>query len=98
MEEQSVKLYPYRWVVLAVFMLINVMVQVLWIGYAPIATLAAAAYGVKREDIDLLANMFMLIYIVVAFPAAWAIDTYGFKNAFGLGAILMSDFGLLRAM
>jgi len=98
MEEQSVKLYPYRWVVLAVFMLINVMVQVLWIGYAPIATLAAAAYGVRREDIDMLANMFMLIYLAVAFPAAWAIDTYGFKKAVGFGAILMGVFGLLRAL
>src|SRR5580692_488678 len=98
MEEQSVKLYSYRWVVLAVFMLINIMVQVLWIGYAPIATLAATAYGVKREDIDLLANMFMLIYIVAAFPAAWAIDTYGFKKAVGFGALLMGVFGLLRAL
>ena len=98
MEEQGVKLYPYRWVVLAVFMLINVMVQVLWIGYAPIATLAAAAYGVKREDIDFLANMFMLIYILVSFPAAWAIDTYGFKKAVGFGALMMGVFGLLRAL
>jgi MFS family permease len=98
MEEQGVKLYSYRWVVLAVFMLINIMVQVLWICYAPIASLAAVAYGVKREDIDLLANMFMLIYIVVAFPAAWAIDTYGFKKAVGFGAILMGAFGLLRAL
>jgi MFS family permease len=98
MEEQSVKLYPYRWVVLAVFMLINVMVQVLWIGYAPIATLAAAAYGVKREDIDLLANLFMLIYLLVSFPAAWAIDTFGFKKAVGFGAVLMGVFGLLRAL
>ena len=97
MEEQGVKLYPYRWVVLALFMLINVMVQVLWICYAPIATLAAAAYGVKREDIDLLANLFMLIYLVVSFPAAWAIDTYGFKKAVGFGALLMGAFGLLRA-
>jgi MFS family permease len=85
-------------VVLAVFMLINVMVQILWICYAPIATLAAAAYGVKREDIDLLANMFMLIYLVVSFPAAWAIDTYGFKKAVGFGAIMMGVFGLLRAL
>jgi len=98
MEEPSVKLYPYRWVVLAVFMLINVMVQVLWICYAPIATQAAAAYGVKREDIDLLANLFMLIYLVVSFPAAWAIDTYGFKKAVGFGALLMGAFSLLRAL
>src|SRR5271157_2150340 len=98
MQEQNFKIYPYRWVVLAVFMLINIMVQVLWICYAPIASSAAGFYGVKREDIDLLANLFMLIYLPVAFPAAWAIDRYGFKKAVGFGAALMAVFGLLRAL
>ena len=98
MADFQVKLYPYRWVVLATFMLINVMVQVLWICYAPVASLAAASYGVQRTDIDLLANLFLLIYLPVAFPAAWAIDTFGFKKAVGFGAILMAVFGLLRAV
>jgi MFS family permease len=98
MVEPGVKLYPYRWVVLATFMLINVMVQVLWICYAPVASIAATVYGVKRTDVDLLANLFMLIYIPMAFPAAWAIDTFGFKKAVGFGALLMAVFGLLRAV
>ena len=98
MKQKKFKIYPYRWVVLAVFMLINIMVQILWICYAPIASLAADSYGVKREDIDLLANLFMLIYIPVAFPAAWAIDHFGFKKAVGFGATLMAVFGLLRAL
>ena len=97
MQEQNFKLYPYRWVVLAVFMLINVMVQVLWICYAPIASSAAASYGVKREDVDMLANIFLLVYLPVAFPAAWAIDYFGFKKDVGFGATLMAVFGLLRA-
>jgi MFS family permease len=33
----------------------------------------------------------------VAFPAAWAIDYFGFKKAVGFGATLMAIFGLLRA-
>jgi MFS family permease len=98
MAEETYKMYPYRWVVLAVFMLINVMVQVLWICYAPIASSAAASYCVKREDIDLLANLFMLIYLPVAFPAAWAIDHFGFKKAVGFGAVLIGAFGLLRGL
>ncbi|HVO37451.1 MAG TPA: MFS transporter [Spirochaetia bacterium] len=97
MTESTYKLYPYRWVVLAAFMLINVMVQVLWICYAPVASAAAAAYGVPRESIDLLANLFLLIYIPIAIPAAWAIDKFGFKKAVGFGAILMAVFGLVRA-
>ncbi len=98
MAGSEVKLYPYRWVVLAAFMLINVMVQVLWICYAPVASIAATAYGVQRADVDLLANLFLLVYIPIAFPAAWAIDTFGFKKAVGFGAILMAVFGLLRAV
>jgi len=96
--DSQVKLYPWRWVVLAAFMLINVMVQVLWICYAPVASLAATSYGVQRADVDLLANLFLLIYLPVAFPAAWAIDTFGFKKAVSFGAILMAVFGLLRAV
>jgi len=98
MVEQEVKLYPYRWMVLDVFMLINVMVQVLWICYAPIASIAATAYGVKRDDIDLLANLFMLIYIPISFLASWSIDTFGFKKAVGFGATLMAVFAILRAV
>ena len=97
MAQLEVRLYPYRWVVLAAFMLINVMVQVLWICYAPVATIAASAFGVGREGVDLLANLFLLIYLPVAIPAAWAIDTFGFKKAVGFGAILMAVFGLVRA-
>ncbi len=97
MPASEVKLYPYRWVVLGSFMLINVMVQVLWICYAPVASIAATAYDVQRVDVDLLANLFLLIYIPIAFPAAWAIDTFGFKKAVGFGALLMAVFGLLRA-
>ena len=98
MIEPHFKICRYRWVVLGVFILINIMVQVLWICYAPIASLAADSYGVKREDIDLLANLFMLIYIPIAFPAAWAIDHFGFKKTVGFGAILIAVFGLLRAL
>ena len=30
------KVYPYRWVILAVFMLINLTIQIEWICFAPI--------------------------------------------------------------
>lgn len=97
MPEPEVRLYPARWAVLAVFMLVNVTMQILWICYAPVASIAASAYGVSRESVDLLANLFMLIYIPAAFPAAWAIDTFGFKKAVGFGASMMGVFGLFRA-
>ena len=55
MPEQKFKVYGYRWVVLAVFMFVNLAIQVLWITYAPITGPAALYYGVSDLKIGLLA-------------------------------------------
>ena len=95
---QEIKIYGYRWVVLLTFMFISLTMQIFWICYAPITGLAAAQYGVSDLEIALLAMLFMYIYIPLAIPASWAIDTWGFKKAVGLGAILMGVFGMVRGI
>src|SRR5215207_9416793 len=90
------KLYSYRWVVLAVFMFINLTIQMLWITYAPITGPAAAFYGVTDLQIGLLAMTFMIAFIPLSIPVAWVIDTYGFRLAVSIGAVLMGIFGLVR--
>jgi MFS family permease len=90
------KLYGYRWVVLAVFMFINLTIQMLWITYAPITGPAAKFYGVSDLQIGLLAMSFMIAFIPLSIPVSWVIDTYGFKLAVSIGAVLMGIFGLLR--
>lgn len=90
------KLYKYRWVVLAVFMFINLTIQILWITYAPITGPAAAFYGVTDLKIGFLAMSFMIAFIPLSIPVSWVIDTYGFKLAVSIGAVLMGVFGLLR--
>jgi len=93
---EKYKLYGYRWVVLAVFMFINLTIQMLWITYAPITGLAAEFYGVTDLQIGLLAMTFMIAFIPLSIPVSWVIDTYGFRIAVGIGAALMGIFGLLR--
>src|SRR5438445_228211 len=90
--------YGYRWVVLAVFMFINLTIQMLWIAYAPITGPAAQFYGVSDLQIGLLAMSFMIAYVPLALPVAWVIDTYGFRVAVGIGAALMAVFGVLRGL
>ncbi len=90
------KLYGYRWVVLGVFMFINLTIQMLWITYAPITGLAAEFYAVTDLQIGLLSMAFMIAFIPFSIPASWVIDTYGFRIAVGIGAVLMAIFGLLR--
>ena len=94
--QKEYKLYGYRWVVLGVFMFINLTIQMLWITYAPITGPAAAFYGVTDLQIGFLAMTFMIAFIPLSIPVSWVIDTYGFRIAVGIGAALMGIFGLLR--
>jgi MFS family permease len=93
-----VQVYGYRWVVLAAFMGINMAMQTLWIAYAPITGPAMAFYGVSELQIGLLAMSFMIAFIPLSIPVSWVIDTYGFRPAVSIGAVMMAVFGLLRGM
>lgn len=92
------KLYPYRWVVLAVFMLVNITIQILWISYAPVTGPAARFYSVTDLQIGLLSMSFMIAFIPLSLPASWAIDTYGFRITVSIGVIMMGVFGILRGL
>ena len=92
------KLYGYRWVILAVFMFINLTIQTLWISYAPITGPAAQFYNVSDLKIGMLSMVFMIAYVPLSLPVSWLIDTYGIRFAVGLGSGLMAVFGLLRGI
>ena len=98
MPENNYKVYPYRWVVLGVFMLINIAIQVLWICFAPITGPAAKFYGVSELQIGFLAMSFMIVFIPLSLPVSWIIDTLGYRKSVNIGAIMMAVFGLLRGI
>jgi sugar phosphate permease len=98
MDQRVFKTYGYRWVVLTVFMLAVASNQALWITFASITSSSAAYYGVSDLAIGLLSMSFMVTYLVVSIPASWVIDTYGFRVAVSIGAVLTGVFGLMRGM
>jgi cyanate permease len=98
MTEASFKVYPYRWAILLTFMFVTAVNQMLWITFAPITGSAAGYYGVSDLNIGLLSMSFMIVYLFVSIPASWVIDTYGFRVAVGIGAVLTGVFGLLRGL
>jgi MFS family permease len=85
-------------VVLAVFMLINLIMQMLWITYAPITGPAANYYGVTDSQIGLLAMTFMIVFIPLSIPVSWVIDRFGFRLAVSIGAVLMGVFSIMRGL
>lgn len=88
----------YRWVVLAVTMGVNLVMQVLWISYAAVTDQAARFYGVSHLEVGLLAMAFMLLFIPLALPASWIIDARGFRVAVGAGSVLMALGALGRGL
>ena len=98
MVQNSFKVYGYRWVVLLAFMVVILMNQLLWITFAPITSEAAQFYRVSELSIGLLSLSFMVVYLLVSFPASWVIDTYGIRTGVGIGAALTGIFGLVRGL
>ena len=98
MEEKTIKAYGYRWLVLLAFVPIASMTQVLWITFAPITGAAARFYHTSDLMIGLLSMSFMVVYVLIALPSAWVIDTWGFRAAVGIGAVLTAVFGLTRGL
>ena len=95
--------YPkYRYVILIVFMLISVAIQIQWLTHAAVARPAEIFYdGQFNPDsflnIDFLAMVYMVVYLVMSFPASYIIDTYGIRTGLGIGAIMLAGFSLAKA-
>lgn len=96
MSNQEYKVYGYRWVVLLLFMFVNIIIQILWISFATVTSTATTFFGVDEIAIYLLSITFMLIYIPITFVSAWVIDKYNFKIGTILGALFTGVFGFIR--
>jgi MFS family permease len=98
MKENDIKIYGYRWVVLAVFSIINAVIQMQWLTFAPVAREAREFYQVSALQIDILSMIFMGVFLIACIPASFIIDKYGIRIGVGIGAVLAGLFGLLKGV
>ncbi len=87
---------PYRWVVLAVFMLACAVSQLMWLAYASIGPGLQHLAGLSGSQVVLLSTVFPLLYIPLSIPAGQLIDRYGFRIAVMLGTGLTAAGALIR--
>ena len=96
--------YPrYRYVILVSFMLISVAIQIQWLTHAAVARPAELFYAGQFRagsflNIDFLAMVYMLAYLLISFPASYVIDTYGIRTGLAAGAIMLAVFSLVKAL
>lgn len=84
-----------RWSVVAVYALLGAVTQLLWVTYAPVTDAAATYYGVSDTAVGWLANVFPLLYVLLAVPAGMVLDRW-FRGGVALGAVLAAAGALLR--
>ncbi len=95
--------YPiYRYVILAAFMMITVAIEIQWLTHAAVARPAEVFYGGQFNpdsflNIDFLAMVYMLAFLVMSFPASYVIDTFGIRTGLAIGAIMLAVFSLMKA-
>lgn len=96
--------YPrYRFVILSVFMLITVAIEIQWLTHAAVARPAELFYEGQFNpasflNIDFLAMVYMLAFLVMSFPASYIIDTYGIRTGLSIGAVMLGIFSLVKAL
>jgi predicted MFS family arabinose efflux permease len=84
-----------RWSMIAVFALLGAVTQVLWVTYAPVTDAASRYYGVGDSAIGWLANVFPLLYVLLAIPAGVVLDRW-FRGGLAVGAVLVAAGALIR--
>lgn len=96
--------YPaYRYVMLAVIMLATVAIEIQWLTHAAVVRPAEVFYQGQFNaesflNMDFLAMIYMLAFLLMSFPASYIIDTYGIKTGISTGAVLLGIFSLMKAI
>jgi len=85
----------HGWQVIIAYGLVCAATQVLWLTYAAITTETARRYGVSVAAVGWLANIFPLLYVVLAIPAGILLDRW-FRPALGTAGALVAVGGLVR--
>nr|XP_033794615.1 feline leukemia virus subgroup C receptor-related protein 1 isoform X2 [Geotrypetes seraphini] len=92
-EGPQTRLYPQRFVVLAVFSSYSLVNAFQWIQYSIITSVFTRFYQVTNDKIDWLSMVYMLVYVPLIFPATWLLDAGGLR----LTALLGSGLNCLGA-
>lgn len=84
-----------RWGPIVAFALVGAATQLVWLNFAGVTTVAAERYGVSENAIGWLAQVFPLLYVVLAIPAGLILDKW-FRSGLLAGAVLTALGAVLR--
>ncbi|XP_049952610.1 uncharacterized MFS-type transporter C09D4.1-like isoform X3 [Schistocerca serialis cubense] len=93
-----VRVYPQRWLILAIYMLFSTSNLWQWIQYAIVGNLVRKYYDVSSYAVDWTSVLFMLVYIPFVYPASSLINEKGLRLSILLGAALNAAATWLKVL
>mmetsp|Transcript_26638 Transcript_26638/g.48344 ORF Transcript_26638/g.48344 Transcript_26638/m.48344 type:complete len:480 (-) Transcript_26638:3219-4658(-) len=92
----SVKVYRERWLMLGLFCGSTATSAMLWITFAPIASLTQIFYGVSSNYVNALSIVYMAAYMPMTVVSSWSFQRIGMRHGIILGSALNFSSALLR--
>ena len=103
METTRYRVYPYRWVVLAVYGLSAAVIQLMWATFFSVTATAWKFYGFTDpvsggSAMNLLSVLFMVGMVILSIPSMAIFERFGFKKSVGFGVVLAGICGMTRGI
>lgn len=82
------------WLAVAAYALLAGVSQLLWLTYAPITSESAAHFGVSKDAVGWLAEIFPLLYVLLAVPAALLLDRWLRQTLIAAAFLMLAGAGV----
>ncbi len=100
---KSIRVYPYRWVVLGALMIVIMVSEMQWLVFAPVSRAAAEFY---RNQIpahslfspDILTIIHFVSFLIFSVPFSYLIHKVGLKWSLRIASILLAFFSLMKGV
>jgi MFS family permease len=84
-------------------MCITVAIEIQWLTHAAVVRPAEVFYSGQFNpasffNIDFIAMVYMVAFLVMSFPASYVIDTFGVRSGLAIGSVLLGIFSLAKAI
>ncbi|XP_060529254.1 uncharacterized MFS-type transporter C09D4.1-like isoform X2 [Cylas formicarius] len=93
-----VKVYKYRWVILAIYCALSVINYMQLLQFVIIANIISKFYNVDEFPVDLTCLIFYIAYIVLLLPISYLIEKCSLKFTFATAALLTLVGNLLKLL
>ncbi|CAD5213028.1 unnamed protein product [Bursaphelenchus okinawaensis] len=78
-QDADIRLYPKRFLILGLFVLLSASNALQWIEYSIITEIVAHYWQVPYDWIDWTSMIYMLMYAILIFPGTWFLDRFGLR-------------------